>query len=131
MNILKTEMTQNVNTLHGTKSTRGTKTMQKNNNEEIFTQACKLTNLADHLNLVEMPLDHVAVSRDKKDNGAVNYFLNMELDSVQNNIINIQEQIQEISDVLTDIYNEEDKLQESTKNASLFESLEVEKDDVR
>lgn len=105
--------------------------MQKNNNEEIFTQACKLTNLADHLNLVEMPLDHVAVSRDKKDNGAVNYFLNMELDSVQNNIINIQEQIQEISDVLTDIYNEEDKLQESTKNASLFESLEVEKDDVR
>lgn len=105
--------------------------MKQNNNEEMFTQACKLTDLADHLKLVEMPLDHVAVSRDKKDNGAVNYFLNMELDSVQNNIINIQEQIQEISDVLTDIYNEEDKLQESTKNASLFESLEVEKDDVR
>ncbi|MDN6146751.1 MAG: hypothetical protein L0J02_11265 [Tetragenococcus koreensis] len=103
----------------------------KNNNEEMFTQACKLTNLADHLKLVEMPLDHVAVSRDKKDNGAVNYFLNMELDSVQNNIINIQEQIQEISDMLTDIYNEEDKLQKSTKNTSIFETLEDKKDVIR
>ncbi|KFN91864.1 hypothetical protein [Tetragenococcus muriaticus] len=110
--------------------------MQKNNNEEMFTQACKLTNLADHLRLVEMPLDYVALNRDNKDNGAVHYFLNEELDSVQNNIINIQNQIQEISDVLVDLYNdndknEEEKLQESTKNASLFESLEVEKDDVR
>lgn len=97
----------------------------------MFTQACKLTDLADHLKLVEMPLGHVAVSRDNKDNGAVDYFLNKELDSVQNNIINIQEQIQEISDMLTDIYNEEDKLQKSTKNTSLFESLEVEKDAIR
>lgn len=110
--------------------------MQKNNNEEMFAQACKLTNLADHLRLVEMPLDYVALNRDNKDNGAVHYFLNEELDSVQNNIINIQNQIQEISDVLVDLYNdndknEEEKLQESTKNASLFESLEVEKDDVR
>lgn len=105
--------------------------MQKNNNEEMFTQACKLTDLAEHLKLVEMPLGHVALNRDNKDNGAVHYFLNEELDSVQNNIINIQNQIQEISDVLTDIYNEEDNLQESTKNTSLFESLEVENDDVR
>lgn len=110
--------------------------MQKNNNEEMFIQACKLTNLADHLNLAEMLLDNVAVSRDNKDNGAVHYFLNKELDSVQNNIINIQNQIQEISDVLTDIYNEEDELQKSTeyekkKNTSLLESLEVENDDVR
>ncbi|MEI4283393.1 hypothetical protein WKV52_08875 [Tetragenococcus halophilus] len=110
--------------------------MQKNNNEKMFTQACKLTNLADHLRLVEMPLDYVALNRDNKDNGAVHYFLNEELDSVQNNIINIQNQIQEISDVLTDIYNEEDELQKSTeyekkKNTSLFESLEVENDDVR
>ncbi|MDN6641284.1 MAG: hypothetical protein L0L10_10965, partial [Tetragenococcus sp.] len=84
-----------------------------------------------HLKLVEMPLDHVAVSRDNKDNGAVDYFLNKELDSVQNNIINIQEQIQEISDMLTDIYNEEDKLQKSTKNTTIFESLEVKKDVIR
>jgi len=88
---------------------RRTNTMQKNNNEEIFTQACKLTNLADHLNLVEMPLNYVVLNRDNKDNGAVHYFLNEELDSVQNNIINIQNQIQEISDVLTDIYNEEEE----------------------
>lgn len=88
---------------------RRTNRMKKNNNEEIFTQACKLTDLAEHLKLVEMPLDHVAVSRDKKDNGAVDYFLNMELDSVQNNIINIQEQIQEISNKLTDISNEEEE----------------------
>lgn len=91
---------------------RRTKTMQKNNNEEMFTQACKLTDLAEHLKLVEMPLDHVAVSRDNKDNGAVDYFLNKELDSVQNNIINIQEQIQEISDVLVDLYNDNDKKKE-------------------
>jgi len=83
--------------------------MQKNNNEEMFTQACKLTDLAEHLKLVEMPLGHVALNRDNKDNGAVHYFLNEELDSVQNNIINIQNQIQEISDVLTDIYNEEEE----------------------
>lgn len=91
---------------------RGTKTMQKNNNEEMFTQACKLTNLADHLRLVEMPIDYVALNRDNKDNGAVHYFLNEELDSVQNNIINIQNQIQEISDVLVDLYNDNDKKKE-------------------
>lgn len=83
--------------------------MQRNNNEEMFTQACKLTNLADHLKLVEMPLDYVALNRDNKDNGAVHYFLNKELDSVQNNIVNIEEQIQEISDVLVDLYNDNDK----------------------
>ncbi|MCF1601693.1 hypothetical protein [Tetragenococcus halophilus] len=110
--------------------------MQKNNNEEILTQACKLTNLADHLRLVEMPLNYVVLNRDNKDNGAVHYFLNKELDSIQNNIVNIEEQIQEISDVLVDLYNdndknEEDELQKSTKNTSLFESLEVENDDVR
>lgn len=86
--------------------------MQKNNNEEMFTQACKLTNLADHLNLVGMPLDYVALHRDNKDNGAVHYFLNKELDSVQNNIVNIEEQIQEISDVLVDLYNDNDKKKE-------------------
>ncbi|MCF1625855.1 hypothetical protein [Tetragenococcus koreensis] len=81
----------------------------KNNNEEMFTQACKLTNLAEHLKLVEMPLDYVAVSRDNEDNSAVDFFLNEELDSVQKNIINIQEQIQNISDVLVDLYNDNDK----------------------
>lgn len=78
------------------------------NNEKMFKQACRLTDLADHLNLVEMPLDHAAVSRNNEDDGAIHYFLNKELDTVQNNIINIEEQIKEISDVLVDLYNDND-----------------------
>lgn len=80
----------------------------KNNNEKMFEQACKLEYLAAHVNLAQIPLGHVALHKDNGNNFAVQYFLKKELDSVQDNLTNIQEQILEISNTLTDLYNEEE-----------------------
>lgn len=77
------------------------------NNEKMFEQACKLEDLADHVELVEMVIDSALTNR-KRNEFAVQYFINKELDTVFENIVNVRQEIQDVSNTLTDLYNEEE-----------------------
>ncbi|GAA3020470.1 hypothetical protein [Tetragenococcus solitarius] len=79
----------------------------KNNNEKMFKQACKLEDLADHVELLEMVIDSALTNREKNE-FAVQYFIKKELDTVFENIVNVRQEIQDVSNTLTDLYNEEE-----------------------
>lgn len=79
----------------------------KKNNEKMFKQACKLEDLADHVELLEMVIDSALTNREKNE-FAVQYFIKKELDTVFENIVNVRQEIQDVSNTLTDLYNEEE-----------------------
>lgn len=83
--------------------------MEKSNNEKIFKQACKLTDLATQIEVNWLYIDAVQLTDKKGKEFSTQYFMRYGLPAIEDNLAVIKANLQEISNNLMDIYDEEEE----------------------